>query len=210
MSFEFGGAVDPLSGVALPFGDNARRFLFLAALWSRLTRSEIAVAPLAWAVVLTLTLAPCAATAFLVPNGDFEADNGETPLAPTLRFTGGPTSYALDDDSDGVGSQGVQITGNFGDWRSSAVQVVPGTSIQWLLDYEFLAGAAAIPKQQCYGRSRSVRDESLPSPPFEGARSARQASCCVRVPTSPGSAGTQLSSHSLDDRGSCAVAASAA
>jgi hypothetical protein len=105
-------------------------------------RTQFAVGPLVWAVVLTLILAPSAATAFLVPNGDFEADNGEATLRPTSWFTGGPTSYILDDDSDGVGSRSVQITGNFGDWRSSAVQVVPGTSIQWLLDYKFLEGAS--------------------------------------------------------------------
>lgn len=80
--------------------------------------------------------------ASLVTNSDFETDNGETPAGPLGWFTGGPTDYVLDDDSDGDGSRSIEITADAGDWRSEAIFVTPGDELTWGLDYKFLDGTA--------------------------------------------------------------------
>jgi len=92
------------------------------------------------AALLAAASLPLTASASLIPNSDFEADNGEASLAPLSWFTGGPTAYVLDDDSDGVGARSVEITASTGDWRSEAIFVTPGESLMWSLDYKFLDG----------------------------------------------------------------------
>lgn len=95
-----------------------------------------------FACTLVLCLAACSAQASLVNNADFEADNGEAVLGPLSWFNGGPVSYVLDDDSDGIGTRSVQIDANGGDWRSEAFFVTPGEQLIWGLDYKFLEGAS--------------------------------------------------------------------
>ncbi len=82
------------------------------------------------------------AGASLIPNYDFEVDNGETSPSPTQWFAGGNVAYELADDSDGVGERSAQINANASDWRSSAVFVTPGETMEWKLDYKWLDGAS--------------------------------------------------------------------
>jgi hypothetical protein len=77
----------------------------------------------------------------MIPNHDFEVDNGEPSPSPTDWFSGGNVSYELADDSDGVGERSAQINANSADWRSSAVFVTPGDTMLWKLDYKWLDGA---------------------------------------------------------------------
>jgi len=77
-------------------------------------------------------------SASLVPNHDFEVDsepNGE----PDDWFKGGSTGYVSGDDSDGNGTQSVEITGN-SDWRSSAFAITPGEELTWSVDYKVASG----------------------------------------------------------------------
>jgi len=93
-----------------------------------------------FAAVAAVSMLLCSGTvsASLVANHDFEVDsepNGE----PDDWFKGGSTGYVSGDDSDGNGTQSVEITGN-SDWRSSAFAVTPGEELTWSVDYKVASG----------------------------------------------------------------------
>ncbi len=90
------------------------------------------------AVALAIQLSP-AWSQSLVLNHDFEVQS-DVSTFPADWFRGGSVSYILDDDSDGVGTDSVQIDANGSDWRSKAIFVTPGEDITWSLDYKFLDG----------------------------------------------------------------------
>jgi PEP-CTERM motif len=75
----------------------------------------------------------------LVLNPDFEIDNGVDGF-PADWFRGGPVAPVLGDDSDGVGTRSVAITGPGGDWRAPAFEVTAGTAFDFSFDTKFLSG----------------------------------------------------------------------
>jgi hypothetical protein len=85
---------------------------------------------------------PSHSAASLIPNHDFEVDNGEPSPSPTEWFSGGNVAYEIADDSDGVGDRSAQINANASDWRSAAVFVTPGETMKWKLDYKWLDGVS--------------------------------------------------------------------
>jgi hypothetical protein len=91
-----------------------------------------------WAVSLSL-MGGASARASLVPNGDFEVDS-DANSAPDDWFRGGTTGYVTNDDSNGVGTSSV-LSGNGGDWRSSAFAVTANEQLTWSIDYKVSQGA---------------------------------------------------------------------
>lgn len=88
---------------------------------------------------LLLSAAANVAQATLVPNGDFEVD-ADANSSPDDWFRGGTTGYVINDDSNGVGTSSV-MSGNGGDWRSTAFAVTASEQLTWSIDYKVSQGA---------------------------------------------------------------------
>jgi hypothetical protein len=95
-------------------------------------------ASFAAAAALALLAVGTAPAQSLIPNYDFEVD-ADANSEPDDWFHGGPTSYITTDDSDGVGSSSVGLTGR-ADWRSKVAAVAPLEQLTWSIDYKVAPG----------------------------------------------------------------------